>query len=145
MKVERMRNGKARKFTTLGGYPLAYLFNSAVLCPDCAGEEEKEETEGRSASLINWEDPFLFCDECGERIESAYAEGVHEQIIKAYDGDPVEENRWPDDAIDFVVGEKAISSLDDLEAIVRQSCLDAGEKGRWKTVVFNGKSRGFVV
>jgi hypothetical protein len=23
---------------------------------------------------VNWEDPDLFCDHCGNRIESAYAE-----------------------------------------------------------------------
>lgn len=28
------------------------------------------------ASAINWEDPELYCDETGERIESAYADDI---------------------------------------------------------------------
>jgi hypothetical protein len=29
---------------------------------------------GLVALEVNWEDPELFCDHCGDRIESAYAE-----------------------------------------------------------------------
>jgi hypothetical protein len=28
---------------------------------------------------VNWEDPQLFCEECNERIESAYAEDESEE------------------------------------------------------------------
>lgn len=61
-------------YTDLGGYPIYYVKDYVhALCPDCANElepsEKKDLIEG-----INWEDPHLYCDECGERIESAYAE-----------------------------------------------------------------------
>jgi hypothetical protein len=57
-------------YTSIGSYPLVYLDNmDNVLCPCCASEEEEETTPH-----INWEDPYLYCDECSDRIESAYAE-----------------------------------------------------------------------
>lgn len=43
-----------------------------VLCPKCAndnGTSDPVEAHG-----VNWEDPDLYCDDCSERIESAYAE-----------------------------------------------------------------------
>ena len=48
-------------------YPLGYLdAQNAVLCPGCADD--------KCTAFPNWEDPHLHCDDCGERIESAYAE-----------------------------------------------------------------------
>lgn len=65
---------KARNFTSIGCYPLLYISEGRrVLCPDCALECEGEGTPMDSGG-VNWEDPSLFCDECSERIESAYAE-----------------------------------------------------------------------
>jgi len=63
--------GKLAKFTSIGCYPIFYVDGSSCLCADCASENEDPEM---LASDINWEDPELFCDGCGERIESAYAE-----------------------------------------------------------------------
>lgn len=51
-----------------------------VLCPDCANEAElaiKDNPEAEGVPIaadINWEDLNLYCDECGEYIDSAYAE-----------------------------------------------------------------------
>ncbi len=42
-------------------------------CPDCANGEPDNEGDEIVACDANWEDPDMFCD-CGERIESAYAE-----------------------------------------------------------------------
>lgn len=54
-----------------GGYPLYYLAtDDSVLCPKCANDEDELPT----AHGINYEDAALYCDECGQRIESAYAE-----------------------------------------------------------------------
>tara|TARA_R110000824_G_scaffold244462_6_gene433265 strand:+ start:4368 stop:4652 length:285 start_codon:yes stop_codon:yes gene_type:complete len=70
------------KYAWPGGYPLFYLdMKNNVLCPTCAAEEEEnakdpDHDEGYriEACGINYEDPSLHCDECGERIESAYAD-----------------------------------------------------------------------
>ena len=50
-------------------------------CHRCASAERKQigTTTGSDgwqlvAIEVNWEDPELFCDHCGSRIESAYAE-----------------------------------------------------------------------
>jgi hypothetical protein len=64
-----------------GGYPIFYLDKSNdVLCPDDANRAEIDgDYDGYPQDAgINYEDPHLFCDECGERIESAYAEDEDE-------------------------------------------------------------------
>lgn len=65
-----------------GGYPMFYITDDGgCLCPSCVQDnlEEIGTTHKGSgwnviASDINWEDPFLLCDHCGNRIKSAYAE-----------------------------------------------------------------------
>ena len=65
-----------------GGYPLFVTTNDgAALCKHCCKSERESigTTTGSdgwtvTGSAVNWEDPELFCDHCGERIESAYAE-----------------------------------------------------------------------
>lgn len=68
-------HGKLPAYTWPGGYPLLYLDEeSNVLCPYCANSQDTELDPPVEAVAINYEDPFLFCDECSARIESAYAE-----------------------------------------------------------------------
>lgn len=63
--------GKLYKFSSLGCYPMFYFDKEDnVLCADCA----QKERDNIAAADANWEDPSLYCDECSERIESAYAE-----------------------------------------------------------------------
>jgi len=65
-----------------GGYPLfAITHDGAALCHYCCKTERETiaTTTGRDgwgvvAIEANWEDPDLYCDHCGDRIESAYAE-----------------------------------------------------------------------
>ena len=65
-----------------GGYPLfAITSDGAALCKKCAATERASigTTTGTDGWCvvgidINYEDPELFCDHCGDRIESAYAE-----------------------------------------------------------------------
>jgi hypothetical protein len=65
-----------------GGYPMfALCDDGGALCHRCCKTESRSigTTYGRDGWAIvglgvNWEDPGLFCDHCGERIESAYAE-----------------------------------------------------------------------
>lgn len=71
--------GTLRRYTEWGCYPLAYLDRQdSVLCRDCAQEsyanpDQLDEFRPRTV-FVNYEDPHLYCDNCSERIESAYAE-----------------------------------------------------------------------
>jgi hypothetical protein len=73
-------DGKLRTYTSVGSYPVFYLDGrDNLLCAECASEVIAEYEDGEDirglpkVGAVNWEDPSLFCD-CGERIESAYAE-----------------------------------------------------------------------
>ena len=65
-----------------GGYPrYAITDDCAALCKHCCAAEQKaiRSTDGTDgwcviSTAINWEDPELHCNNCGNRIESAYAE-----------------------------------------------------------------------
>lgn len=72
-KVREINGGSLPAVVWPGGYPLYYVAKDcSILCPDCANKEgvEPSPIDGD----VNWEDPELICDDCGERIESAYAE-----------------------------------------------------------------------
>lgn len=71
--LPRDSDGKLSSYAWPGGYPLYYLDNeNNVLCPKCANKDGMS-TEVVAAD-INYEDGELYCDDCSERIESAYAE-----------------------------------------------------------------------
>jgi hypothetical protein len=65
-----------------GGYPLfAITHDGAALCHHCCKTERDSigtttGSDGWGVVAIegNWEDPDLYCDHCGTRIESAYGE-----------------------------------------------------------------------
>ena len=77
-------DGTVAAYAWPGGYPLFYLTaDCGTLCPKCVNAEREvisHADEGKDdqwrivAVETNWEDPELFCDNCDERIESAYAE-----------------------------------------------------------------------
>lgn len=80
MQLPRNEYESLRAHTELGGYPLYYIDrDGSVLCPKCSQESDEDRDEipqfKPSDAGVNWEDPCLYCDDCGERIESAYAEG----------------------------------------------------------------------
>jgi hypothetical protein len=72
----------AHPYSLVGCYPLfAVTSDGGVLCDRCCATERTSialttGTDGWCVVQIapNWENPALFCDHCGERIESAYAE-----------------------------------------------------------------------
>lgn len=75
----RMSNGDLYKYSSVGLYPLFYLDgHGCVLCRDCAQESlNAEDRKDRPRVCdVNWEDPAMYCEVCGERIESAYADEV---------------------------------------------------------------------
>ena len=70
-----------------GGYPLYYLCeDGGVLCSKCVNKEIEltASTDGSDpwwklvAVDVNYEDPRLECEHCGEFCESAYAESDNE-------------------------------------------------------------------
>jgi hypothetical protein len=77
--------GRANAYAWPGGYPLCYVMDDgAALCPACVTRERARifrsvherardgwQVEGVD---VNYEDSALYCDHCGTRIESAYAE-----------------------------------------------------------------------
>ncbi len=66
------------KYTSVGCYPLFYIVEGwQPFCYECA-EESEEEHE----AAVNWETPNLYCDECSEKIESAYGEPDTEEADK---------------------------------------------------------------
>ena len=73
------KSGELPCYAWPGGYPLFYVTSGDdVICCKCANDattgEDAFGDEKISAYDVNWEDPDLDCDECGERIESAYAD-----------------------------------------------------------------------
>ena len=73
---------RASPYAWPGGYPLfAITHDGATLCHHCCKTERDSigTTTGRDgwgvvALEANWEDPDLFCYQCGNLIESAYGE-----------------------------------------------------------------------
>ena len=74
-----------------GGYPkYAITSDGAALCPTCCSDNYRAILESIRdypsdqfgycdgwrviATDINWEDQYLTCDHCGDKIESAYGE-----------------------------------------------------------------------
>ena len=87
MKPQRDDNGNLPAYAWPGAYPIYYLCaDNGVLCPQCANNEsavrEAEEHPDYPgydqwrivAGDINWEDSDLTCDNCNQRIESAYGD-----------------------------------------------------------------------
>jgi len=77
--LPRDDDGRLSQYAFPGGYPLYYYDKQhSVLCPACArkSDEDADELEGfRPAFVgINYEDADCYCQQCSERIPSAYAE-----------------------------------------------------------------------
>ena len=79
------KDGNFRAYAWPGGYPIFYLCeDNGVLCPDCVNSNVKHIVDATiarddkqwalAASDANWEDAEMSCDNCGQRIPSAYAE-----------------------------------------------------------------------
>jgi len=77
MSLPRDEDGRLSAWAWPGGYPIYYLDReNSVLCVNCArrSDEDKDEIPQFKpiAAGINWEDKALYCDDCSERIQSAY-------------------------------------------------------------------------
>ena len=73
------KTGELDAYAWPGGYPVFYVTSDdEVACVKCANDPSTGvDAFGCDVKIVagdvNWEDPDLYC-ECGERIESAYAE-----------------------------------------------------------------------
>lgn len=89
MNISDFRKGarSSNQYAWPGGYPVhAITDDGDALCFPCLKRERRTILEairgGRGCCdgwrvggfIINWEDPSLYCNQCGNRIESAYAE-----------------------------------------------------------------------
>ena len=81
----RDSTGRLAKYAWPGGYPIYYLAaDNGVICADCANNDRSadnldpdypDDDQWRIvAADVNYEDNRLFCDNCSERIESAYCD-----------------------------------------------------------------------
>ena len=89
--LKQNHGGNLPAYAWPGGYPIFYVMDDGgTLCPHCANDPsnpvhpiETNETRGDGWGLagydVNYEDPQLYCDHCGKRIESAYAEDTKEE------------------------------------------------------------------
>lgn len=75
----RMRDGSLPPATMPGLYPIVYLDGQgSTLCPDCANADDGDPSVWPDQQPRDWyiyyEGPAIYCDECGEAIESAYGD-----------------------------------------------------------------------
>lgn len=73
------------KYAWPGGYPLHFVCNDGgILCCKCVKVERRNIIESIARKSgdgwrvvgidVNWEDPHMECEHCGDKIESAYAD-----------------------------------------------------------------------
>jgi hypothetical protein len=85
-KLREVRKFTRQPYAWPGGYPLFLLMSDGgALCKKCVRKEYRNISDSTRhdirdgwnahAVTINWEEPTMFCDHCGERIESAYGDG----------------------------------------------------------------------
>lgn len=75
--------GAVQKYSYWGGYPYYFVTASGKVLSPAAVEENISlcrDPDDKEWFVVgadaNWENPSLFCDHTGERIESAYAEEI---------------------------------------------------------------------
>lgn len=93
--LEIKRQLRAGAYTMPGCYPLVFITrDGGALCFACVRKEWRNIVDDHLRNMscgwrvegcqVNWEDPHLFCDHCGKRVESAYMEHInhdHEAIV----------------------------------------------------------------
>lgn len=74
------------KYSSIGSYPIFYVSkDSAPMCGQCIQDNLDQCIDPDNPSWYvvahdcNWEDPHLYCEHCGERIESAYADDDNDE------------------------------------------------------------------
>lgn len=79
------RPEEVAKYSSIGTYPIFYIaMDGGVLSPDAVQENLElccDPTDPFwfvTGHAINWENPGLYCEHTGLRIESAYAEDLVE-------------------------------------------------------------------
>ena len=83
---------KFQRYCSIGCYPQFIVWQGEAYCADCVNENIRNDIESENheddcewldnqelTPAINWETPDLYCTQCSERIESAYAEPDSEE------------------------------------------------------------------
>lgn len=92
---DALANGR---YLSVGGYPLFFYtegdaYSFAAVAEAVADDHAWLLNKLRGVK-VNWEDPELYCDVSGNRIESAYAEGLAAVVVLA-DMDETEDSPHP--------------------------------------------------
>ena len=92
-------NGTLMSYVFPGGYPLFYVTEHGdELCATCAMRAEKESDDPPICADVNWEDAALYCDDCSDRIASAYAEDeANAELTREHDAARAHELATEDD------------------------------------------------
>jgi hypothetical protein len=77
--LPRDDDGQLTAYAWPGGYPMYYVDSeNSALCVACARKADADADEFEKfkpcAFDINWEDTSLYCDQCSQRIASAYGD-----------------------------------------------------------------------
>lgn len=71
--LPRDDDGQLSAYAWPGGYPIFYATRDGLtICPKCANDPDTADPV--TDADVNWEDPNMICEDCNERIPSAYAE-----------------------------------------------------------------------
>tara|TARA_R100000657_G_C4573212_1_gene38103 strand:- start:200 stop:496 length:297 start_codon:yes stop_codon:yes gene_type:complete len=78
---------KFERYCSIGCYPQFIVWQGEAFCTNCVNENIESDVESEAheddcewlgneelTPAINWETPDLYCTQCSERIESAYAD-----------------------------------------------------------------------
>lgn len=80
MNLEHVKDdsGKFLRYAWPGHYPLFYIDKQGNwICPDCANRPVDQSQDVIDYG-VNWENPNIYCEDCGARIASAYGEDEEE-------------------------------------------------------------------
>ncbi len=73
--IPRDSDGSVTAFAWPGGYPMYYVTRDGLtICPQCAGDDEKNDSDPVVGGDVFWEGPPMWCDDCGREMESAYGD-----------------------------------------------------------------------
>jgi hypothetical protein len=99
-------------YCSIGSYPLFIVWQGEAYCADCVNDNIRSDIHDENheddcewldnqelTPAINYEDPSLYCVQCSERIESAYAEPDSEEDSEEEDSEEDSEEEDSEDPL----------------------------------------------